>query len=136
MKRSAKKRPAEKLMKTKHFRDLLVWQRSMRFAQEIYGLTQGFPKSEIFGLTSQLRRSAVSVPSNIAEGQGRLSDKSFAVFLGHARGSLFEMETQIELACALGFIDNRKLDALLKECSEIARMLNGLLATISKASSL
>jgi four helix bundle protein len=94
-------------MKTKHFRDLLVWQRSMKLAQEIYSLTQGFPKNETFGLTSQLRRSAVSVPSNIAEGQGRLSDKSFAVFLGQARGSLFEMETQIELACGLGFIDNQ-----------------------------
>lgn len=119
----------KKLMKTKHFRDLLVWQRSMRLAQEIYTLTQAFPRSETFGLTSQLRRSAVSVPGNIAEGQGRLSDKSFAVFLGQARGSRFEMETQIELACGLGFIDSHKLDPLLKECAGIARMLNGLLGT-------
>lgn len=117
-------------MKTKHFRDLLVWQRSMKLAQEVYNLTQNFPKSEMFGLTSQLRRSAVSVPSNIAEGQGRLSDKSFAVFLAQARSSLFEMETQIELAHTLGFIDNEKLDPLLKECAEIARMLNGLLSTL------
>jgi len=117
-------------MKTKHFRDLVVWQRSMKLAQEVYGVTQNFPKTETFGLTSQLRRSAVSVPSNIAEGHGRLSDRSFAVFLGQARGSLFEMETQIELACGLGFIDSQKLDALLKECTEIARMLNGLLSTL------
>ncbi|QNI31914.1 four helix bundle protein [Alloacidobacterium dinghuense] len=118
-------------MKTKHFRDLLVWQRSMKLAQEIYGITQNFPKTEMFGLTSQLRRSAVSVPSNIAEGHGRLSDKAFAVFLGHARGSLFEMETQIELAFKLGFIRNEELDLLLQECTEIARMLNGLLTTLS-----
>ncbi len=117
-------------MKTKHFRDLLVWQRSMKLAQEIYSLTQSFPRSETFGLTSQLRRSAISVPSNIAEGQGRLSDKSFAVFLGHARGSLFEMETQIELASSLGFVDGKQLDRLLKECAEIGRMINGLLSTL------
>jgi four helix bundle protein len=117
-------------MKTKYFRDLLVWQRSMKLAQEVYNLTQDFPKSETFGLTSQLRRSAVSVPSNIAEGHGRLSDKSFAVFLGQARGSLYEMETQIELACCLGFINGEQVDPLLKECSEVARMLNGLLSTL------
>ncbi len=77
-----------------------------------------------------MRRSAVSVPSNIAEGQGRLSDKSFAQFLGNARGSLFELETQIELACSLGFIERNRLDPLLLEVNEIARMMNGLLKTL------
>jgi four helix bundle protein len=103
----------------------------MQLAREIYAITQEFPKSEAFGLTSQLRRAAVSVPSNIAEGQGRLSDKQFAVFLGQARGSLFEIETQLELACSLKFIDVRKLEPLLQECAEIARMLNGLLNILS-----
>lgn len=121
-------------MKTKHFRDLQVWQRSMQLAREVYAVTQEFPKSEAFGLTSQLRRASVSVPSNIAEGHGRLSDKLFAVFLGQARGSLFEIETQLELAGSLGFVDIHKLEPLLHECVEIARMLNGLLNTIKKNS--
>lgn len=121
-------------MKTKHFRDLQVWQRSMQLAREVYAVTQEFPKSEAFGLTSQLRRASVSVPSNIAEGHGRLSDKLFAVFLGQARGSLFEIETQLELAGSHGFTDIHKLEPLLHECVEIARMLNGLLNTIKKNS--
>ena len=91
-------------MKTRHFRELLVWQRAMQFARDVYETTQGFPRKEIFGLTSQLRRAAVSVPSNIAEGHGRLSDKAFAVFLGQARGSLYELETQLELAKSLGYL--------------------------------
>src|SRR5579875_2284019 len=90
-------------MKTRHFRDLQVWQKSMALAAAVYSLTDGFPKREVFGLTSQMRRSAVSVPSNIAEGHGRLSDPSFALFLGHARGSLYELETQTELAIQLVF---------------------------------
>jgi four helix bundle protein len=119
-------------MKTRHFRDLQVWQRSMVLVRDIYTATQGFPKNEVFGLTSQLRRAAVSVPSNLAEGHGRTSDKSFAVFVGQARGSLFELETQLELSSSLGFLDPRTLDLLLKECTEIARMLNGLLNTLKQ----
>ncbi len=117
-------------MKTRTFRDLQVWQRSMSLAREIYMTTQAFPKTEIFGLTSQLRRAAVSVPSNIAEGQGRLSDRHFALFLGHARGSLSELETQIELAQSLGYLNATVRDALIGECAEIGRMLNGLLKTL------
>src|SRR6202161_152688 len=88
-------------MTTRHFRDLLVWQKSMALAVSIYTLTDRFPKRENFGLSAQMRRSAVSVPSNIAEGHGRLSDPSLALFLGHARGSLYELETQTELAIQL-----------------------------------
>ena len=80
-------------MKTRRFRELLIWQDSMSLAREVYAVTNEFPRSEVFGLQSQLRRAAISIPSNIAEGHGRLSDKSFAVFLGQARGSLFEIET-------------------------------------------
>ncbi len=122
-------------MKTRHFRELLVWQRAMQFARDVYETTQGFPRKEIFGLTSQLRRAAVSVPSNIAEGHGRLSDKAFAVFLGQARGSLYELETQLELAKSLGYLPESQLQKLLAESSEIGRMLNGLLKTLRQSES-
>jgi four helix bundle protein len=103
----------------------------MTLAREVYAATQLFPKDKMFGLTGQLRRAAVSMPSNIAEGHGRLSDKAFAVFLGNARGSLFELETQLELACDLGFIDRNQSERLVVEVNEIARMLNGLLSELA-----
>lgn len=114
-------------MKTRYFRDLLVWQRSMKLARDIYTATQEFPKREMFGLTSQLCRAAVSVPSNIAEGHGRLTDRNFAAFLGQARGSLYELETQLELAESLGYLPKSQLQNLLAESAEVGRMLNGLL---------
>lgn len=119
-------------MKTRHFRDLLVWQRSMKLARYVYETAQHFPKEEMFGLSSQIRRAAVSVPSNIAEGHGRTSPKSFAVFLGQARGSLNELETQLELAENLRYIDKRDLQRLLSESAEVGRMLNGLLKTLPR----
>ncbi|MBT9331116.1 four helix bundle protein [Paracidobacterium acidisoli] len=114
-------------MRVKQFRDLLVWQKGMALAREIYRVTQSFPKAEVFGLTAQMRRAAVSIPSNIAEGQGRLSDKVFILFLGHARGSLYELETQAELAESLGYLGKQELQQVLSECSELGRMLHGLL---------
>jgi four helix bundle protein len=117
-------------MKTRRFRELLVWQESMSFAREIYEVTNDFPRSEMFGLAGQLRRAAVSVSSNMAEGHGRTSDKSFAVFLGQARGSLFEVETQLELAGNLGYLRAEKLPSLLLQCEKITRMLNALLRTL------
>jgi four helix bundle protein len=117
-------------MKTRRFRELLVWQHAMSLARDVYTLSNEFPKNEMFGLTGQLRRAVVSVPSNIAEGHGRLSDKSFAVFLGQARGSLFETETQLELASSLGYFPDDKLPALLDQCETITRMLNALLKTL------
>ena len=119
-------------MKVKHFRDLQVWQRSMGLARNIYSLTAGFPRSERFGLTDQMRRAAVSVPSNIAEGHGRLSDKSFAVFLSQARGSLNELETQLELSTQLGFAQPAQCFAALQEIEELARMLNAFLPTLRR----
>jgi four helix bundle protein len=80
----------------------------------------------MFGLTSQIRRAAVSVPSNIAEGRGRATDKSLCGFLGHAQGSLYELQTQIELSRDLGFAKPERVDPILKEAAEIAAMLNGL----------
>jgi four helix bundle protein len=124
------RREDRKRMKTRCFRDLQVWQRSMELARKVYAVTNTFPRSETFGLTSQLRRAAVSVPSNIAEGRGRLTDKSFAVFLAQARGSLYELETQIELAASLGFADSQQADSLITEAAQIAAMIQSLLAGV------
>jgi four helix bundle protein len=85
------------------FRDLLVWQKSMDLVTEIYHLSKKFPKAELFGLTSQIRRAAVSIPSNIAEGRGKSSKGEFQQFLHHSRSSLAEVETQITIAQNLGY---------------------------------
>lgn len=121
------------IMKTRHFRDLQVWQRSMSLTRDVYRITARFPKSEIFGLSTQMRRSAVSVPSNIAEGHGRFTDKSFGAFLSQARGSLNELETQAELALQLHFADADQGQQLLEEIKEVARMLNALIATVRRS---
>jgi four helix bundle protein len=106
----------------------------MSLAREVYAITKNFPRDEAFGLTSQLRRAAVSIPSNIAEGHGRLSDKSFAVFLSQARGSLFEVETQLELAASLGYFPDEQLAPILAQCETITRMINALLKSIREQS--
>ena len=117
-------------MKTRRFRDLLVWQRSMRLVEAVYTVTGPFPKEELFGLVSQMRRAAVSIPSNIAEGRGRDSDRSFALFLSQARGSLYELETQTELARNLGMIPVEQAELLLADAAAINRMLHGLRNTL------
>jgi four helix bundle protein len=99
----------------------------MKLARHIYALTQEFPKSEQFGLTSQMRRCSVSVPSNIAEGHGRLTDRGFSVFLAQARGSVFELETQLQLALDLTYCHEDAGQALIADCNEVARIINGLL---------
>ncbi len=119
-------------MKTRRFRDLHVWQRSMRLVEVVYTATRPFPKEELFGLASQMRRAAVSIPSNIAEGQGRDSDKSFALFLSQARGSLYELETQTELARNLGMLSLQQAQGLLAETAEINRMLNALRSALRR----
>jgi four helix bundle protein len=112
------------------YKDLIVWQRSKALASEIYRITENFPKSELYGLTSQVRRAAVSVPSNIAEGQGRLTRGEFQQFLGHARGSLLELETQLSIAVDLRFLDAREFAAVEPRIAEINRLLNGLLESL------
>lgn len=114
------------------YRDLVVWQKAMDLVTTTYRATAGFPKDELFGLTSQLRRAAVSIPSNIAEGQGRLSEKEFRYFLGQARGSLMEVETQLQIAENLGYLQKEQTSPLLQSCAEVGRILNGLLASVSK----
>lgn len=108
------------------YQDLIAWQKAMDFVVAVYEATKLFPKEEQFGLISQLRRSAVSVPSNIAEGQGRNSTREFHHFLGNARGSLFEAETQLHIAARLHYIGDKSKSELLKRTSELGRLINGL----------
>jgi four helix bundle protein len=105
------------------YRDLVAWQRAVELVTHVYRVTKTFPNDERFGLTSQLRRAAVSVPSNIAEGQGRFSRGEFKQFLGHARGSLLEMETQITIATNLGYLDIRESQFLLGLSSALGGFL-------------
>jgi|SRR5580704_3979635 four helix bundle protein len=117
------------------YRDLVVWKKSMGLVLNVYRCTQAFPRIETYGLTSQLRRAAVSVPSNIAEGQARLSTGEFRQFLGNARRSLMEVETRILIARDLGYLDQNQSDSLLSATAEVGRILNGLLASLTKRSS-
>jgi four helix bundle protein len=110
----------------KSFRELLVWQRSMQLTVKIYKLTRDFPHEEIYGLTSQLRRSSVSVPSNIAEGQGRLNPSEFRQFLGIAKGSNCELQTQLEIARALEFGNPELLQEAENLSHEVGRMIYSL----------
>ena len=112
------------------FNDLIVWQKARALATEIYRATEAFPKVEIYGLTSQLRRAAVSVPSNIAEGQGRLTRGEFCHFLGQARGSLLEIETQLAIALDLHFLDSVEFRKLEELSAEVQRLLNGLIESM------
>ncbi|MBN1901764.1 four helix bundle protein [Candidatus Sumerlaeota bacterium] len=110
----------------KSFRELIIWKKSMDLAEQIYRVTEKFPKNELFGLISQMRRAAVSIPSNIAEGQSRNSRGEFLQFLGVARGSMAELDTQIELSGRLGFLTKEEEKTLNLRIEEISKMLSGL----------
>jgi four helix bundle protein len=112
------------------FRDLLVWQRAIQLSVSIYRLTKDFPREEVYGLTSQIRRAAVSVPSNIAEGHGRLGTGEYRQFLCISRGSNFELQTQLEIARALGFGDSRLIDEAEGLSFEVGKMISGILNAI------
>jgi four helix bundle protein len=105
----------------------------MVLARRTYVLSQDLPKSESYGLLAQMRRAAVSVPSNIAEGHGRLTDLQFRHFLGNARGSLYELQTQLELAADLGYLGKEPVEALREQGTEVARLINGLLASFHRS---
>jgi len=107
-------------------RKLDVWKNSMEFVKDIYEATNTFPKSEIYGITSQMRRAAVSVPSNLAEGAARKSRKEFKQYLNIAQGSISELDTQIELALMLDYIDKIIYDDLMNKLNTISKMLFGL----------
>ena len=117
-------------MAVKTYRDLIAWQRAMNLAESVYKATEPFPRNEEYGLKVQLRRAAVSVPSNIAEGQGRQSTGEFLQFLGNARGSLLEVETQVLLANRLGYLSSEQVEELLKLGSGTAKVLNGLMSSL------
>jgi four helix bundle protein len=110
----------------KDYKDLLVWQKAMELVTAIYQATQTFPREELYGLSSQLRRAAISVPSNIAEGQGRRTRGEFRQFLGQA---MSELETQILIAQNLGYLSD--CSVLLEQKAEVTRLLNGLLKALN-----
>jgi len=109
-----------------HFRDLVVWQRGMDIVEAVYRITSGFPKSELYGLTSQVRRAAVSVPSNIAEGHARASTKDYLNHISMAQGSVAEVQTQLEIACRLGYLSSPELKPVLDQAAILSRQLHAL----------
>jgi four helix bundle protein len=113
-------------MTVKNYRDLIVWQKAMDLVVLVYDITARFPREELYGLTSQTRRAAVSIPSNIAEGQGRSSTREFLSFLSIAHGSLREVETQALIAQRLHYIDSPTAAELMELAAEVGRLLNGL----------
>jgi four helix bundle protein len=121
----------ESKLAAQSFRDLVVWQKSIQLTVAIYRITRDFPREEVYGLSSQIQRSAVSVPSNIAEGQGRLSTGEFRQFLGIARGSNFELQTQLEVARALGIGDARQIDEAEALSHEVGEMIYAIRNKIS-----
>jgi four helix bundle protein len=114
----------------KSHRDLIVWQKAVELAIDLYQLTKLFPKDETYGLTSQIRRAATSIPANIAEGQGRRHRGEFQQFLGNARGSLWEIETHIEVSFRLTYLTQTQYLELRGKMDEIGGMLNGLLRSL------
>lgn len=119
----------------KSYRDIVAWQKAMLLTREVYRVTAKWPKEELYGLTSQVRRSAVSVPSNIAEGFGRRSPREFLHHLNIAYGSLMELETQLYLAGELGFLPDKLRLALLEISAETGKLINGLIPTVRDRSS-
>jgi len=111
-------------------RKLVVWKKSMEFVKEIYRATAVFPKTEEYGLSSQMRRAAVSIPSNLAEGAARKGTKEFKQFLNIAQGSTSELDTQIELAHMLGYLDSARHAGLSTQLNDITKMLFGLTRTL------
>ena len=120
--------------RTRHYRDLIAWQKSMELARMIYMRTEEFPKSETFGLRMQLRRSAVSVASHIAEAHGRLNDAEMRKGLGAARAAINELQTQTELAASLAFFENPTSEELLDLGTRVAKLINGLLGVLESDS--
>ncbi len=113
-------------MPIKSYRDLVVWQKAMDLAEHAYQETRRFPKEELYGLTAQIRRCAVSIPSNIAEGQGMHSDRAFSRHLAIAHGSLCELETQLLLGGRLGYVQEPSLGSLMAAAAEVGRLVIGL----------
>jgi four helix bundle protein len=114
-----------------HYKNLLVWQKAIALVTQVYVVTRSFPREELYGLTSQIRRAAVSVPSNIAEGQARRTTGEFRQFLGIAKGSLAELDTQLIIAENLGYL--KEAGTLFEQVAEVGRMLSGLICSLDNA---
>lgn len=114
-----------------NYTDLNVWQKSMDLVEEVYTLVKRLPKEEMYALSSQLRRAAVSIPSNIAEGNGRSSKKEYLRFLLISRGSTFEVETQLLICVKVEYLIEEEIERAMTLCSEVKKMLNGLIRNLS-----
>ncbi len=118
-------------MPTLPFQKLLIWQKSMLIAKKTYEMTKNFPKDEMYGLSQQMRRAAVSIPSNIAEGSQKFSDRDFSRYLRISKGSLAELETQLLLAREFSYLSTAEADAALEEIVALSKMLRSFIATIA-----
>src|SRR5438876_464818 len=116
----------------KSYRDLVAWQKAMDLVELVYSTTHDWPKEELYGLTTQARRAVVSIPSNIAEGQGRASTKEFLHHLSIARGSLLELETQALVAQRLGYLQSEVAERLLISAAEVSRLISGLARSLPR----
>jgi four helix bundle protein len=113
-----------------HYKDLIAWQKAMELVEAVYQVTEDFPKREVYSLTDQLRRAAVSIPSNIAEGQAHFSNREFIHYLRHSRGSLAELETQVLIALRLHYLPEATAIPILKSADELGRILSGLINSL------
>lgn len=116
----------------KSYRDLMVWEKAMILVTEVYSVTKSFPKEELYGLVSQIRKSAISIPSNIAEGYGRNSTNDYIRFLQIASGSLYELQTQLEISLNLEYLPRGKFEKTYEQSREIERMLSSLIRKLCK----
>src|SRR5258708_7699005 len=119
-------------MKVKNYQELIAWQKAMDLVEDVYKASRAFPREEIYALTSQIRRAAVSIPSNIAEGQGRRTNGDFLHHLSIAYGSLREVKTQILIAQRLRYLAQREVEKVLSRAGEVGRILNGLMASLER----
>jgi four helix bundle protein len=119
-------------MNCKTYRNLVAWQKGIDLCELIYRASAAFPRQELYGLTGQIRRAALSVPSNIAEGAGRITNGEFLQAVGHARGSLLEIETQLIIAARLGYLASKDTDTLLELTTEVGKLINGLLRSLKR----
>jgi len=117
---------------SQHYKDLIAWQKAMDLVSMLYDATEDFPKRETYSLTDQMRRAAVSIPSNIAEGQAHFSRREFRHFLRHSCGSLAELETQILIAQRRNYLSESQTAELLRRTHEVGRILNGLLKSLKE----
>lgn len=117
-------------MTVKHYQELIAWQKAMDLVEEVYKVSRNSPREETYGITSQIRRAAVSIPSNIAEGQGRRTTADFLRHLSIAYGSLLELETQLMIAVRLNYLAPEKCKEILKVAGEVGRILNGLMSSL------